>query len=128
MFGEIVHQSHYVAYKKGCEMKLNKIDKIGKVFNLILGVIYLPLSFFSWLMMMASELTIDVTNSLYTALIDIFCFISFLIPFLCVASIILSFVLRQKGRSIFSFVIQFLPIAVFGFNLILLLFSDFINI
>jgi len=103
---------------------LKKLDKIGKIFNVILGITYIPLSLFSWLLQMASEITIDATNSLFITLIEIFCIISFIIPFLCIAGIIVSLILRKKGHSISSLVVQFLPLVIFVLNLILLCFAE----
>ena len=96
------------------------MQKISKAFNIVLGVVYIPLSLFSWLLQMASEGTIDATNPLYITLIEIFCIISFIIPFLCIAGIIVSLILRKKGHSISSLVVQFLPLVIFVLNLILL--------
>lgn len=103
---------------------MKKLDKIGTVFNIILGVTYIPLSLFSWLLQMASESTIDATNPLYITLIEIFCIISFIIPFLCIAGIIVSLILRKKGYSVSSFVVQFLPLVIFALNLILLYYAE----
>jgi len=105
---------------------MKKLDKVSAVFNIILGVTYIPLSLFSWLLQMASEITIDATNSLFITLIEIFCIISFIIPFLCIAGIIVSLILRKKGHSISSLVVQFLPLVIFVLNLILLYVTDFI--
>ena len=41
---------------------MKKLDKVSAVFNIILGVTYIPLSLFSWLLQMASESTIDATK------------------------------------------------------------------
>ena len=103
---------------------MKKLDKIGTVFNIILGVSYIPLSLFSWLLQMASESTIDATNPLYITLIEIFCIISLIIPFLCIAGIIVSLILRKKGYSISSFVVQFLPLVIFILNIILLCIAE----
>ena len=103
---------------------MKKLDKIGTVFNIILGVSYIPLSLFSLLFQMASESTIDATNPLYITLIEIFCIISFIIPFLCIAGIIASLILRKKGYSISSFVVQFLPLVIFILNIILLYIAE----
>lgn len=103
---------------------MRKFDKVGRVFNIILSVAYIPLSLFSWLLQMASENTIDATNPLYITLINVFCIISFFVPLLCVAGIVMSVILRKKGYSIFSFVIQFLPLVIFILNLVLLCFAE----
>ena len=103
---------------------MQKIEKISKVFNIVLGVVYIPLSLFSWLLQMASEGTIDATNPLYITLIEIFCIISFIIPFLCIAGIIISVIFRKKGYSKCSLVIQFLPLVIFALNLMLLCYAE----
>lgn len=103
---------------------MKKIDKLGTLFNLILGITYIPLSLFSWLLQMASESTMDATNPVYITLINIFCIISFVIPLLCITGIILSVFFRKKGYSIFSFVIQFIPLLIFILNIIFLFVAE----
>lgn len=95
-------------------------DKTSKTFNVVLSAFYVPLSLFSWLLQMASEGTIDATNPLHISLINIFCVVAFFVPFLCIAGIVLSVVLRRKGHNVLSFHIQFLPLVVFVLDLILL--------
>ena len=99
---------------------MKKLDKACKVFNIVLGILYVPLSLFSWLLQMASESTIGATNPLYITLIGISCVISFCIPFLCVGGMIASVKLRRKGHSKLAFGIQFIPLVVFVLNMILL--------
>lgn len=103
---------------------MKKFDIVGLVFNIVLGTLYIPFSIFCWFLMMASESTIDATNPAYINLVNIFCTVSFLIPLLCAACIALSFVLRIKKHRVISFLIQFLPIVVFGLNLALLHFAE----
>lgn len=105
---------------------MKKLDKLGVVFNIVLGIFYLPFSFFCFILLMASELTIGATNPVYIRMIDIFCFVDFFIPLLCLVGIALSIWFRKKGYSILSFVIQFLPLAVFALNLVFLFVTDFI--
>lgn len=73
---------------------------------------------------MASEGTLDAINPLYISLVKLFCLISFIIPFLCVAGIIISIVLRKREYIILSIIIQFLPLVVFILNLILLAYAE----
>lgn len=103
---------------------MKKLDQLGILFNIILTVVYVPLSLFSWLLQMASESTIGVTNLLYISLIDVFCVIAFLIPLLCIAAIVLSVVLRKKGYCVSSFVVQFVPLVIFILNIVLLAFAE----
>ena len=99
---------------------MKKLDKIGKIFNVILGITYIPLSLFSWLLQMASEITMYATNTIYITLINVFCVVCFIIPLLCIAGIIVSVILRKKGYSKSSFIVQFVPLVIFILNLILL--------
>lgn len=105
---------------------MKKIDKLGIVFNIILGIAYIPFSFFCWLSLMISEITIGATNPLYLHIVDLFCIVDFFIPLLCLIGIVLSVIFRAKGYSVLSFVIQFAPIIVFILNLFLLYITDFI--
>lgn len=103
---------------------MKNASKVSATLNRLLGIIYIPLSLFSWMLQMVSDGTIDATNSTYIGLIDIFCMISFIIPLLCVIGIVISAVLRKRGHYISSIIIQFLPLFVFICNLILLAFAE----
>lgn len=103
---------------------MKKLDAICRTFNVVLSVLYVPISLFSWLLQMASEGTIDTTNPLYMNLIRIFCVIAFIVPFLCIAGIVLSVALRRKGHSVLSLCIQFIPLVVFILDLMLLAFAE----
>ena len=105
---------------------MKKLDKLGIAFNIILGIAYIPFSFFCWLSLMVSEMAIDATNPLYLHIVNLFCIVDFFIPLLCLIGIVLSVIFRAKGYSVLSFVIQFTPIMVFILNLILLYFTEFI--
>jgi hypothetical protein len=101
-----------------------KLDRVGYVFNIVLSIIYIPISWISWLFMMASEATIDATNQTFIFLINVFCWITMIIPFLCFLGIFLSVRYRKKGYSVRSFVVQFLPLIIFGLNLLLLFIAE----
>lgn len=103
---------------------MTKLDKLGRILNVILGITYVPLSLFSWLSQMVSEGTIGATNQSYIALVDIFCMVAFIIPLLCIAGIFVSVLLRRKGYSTLSFVIQFVPLLIFILNWVLLAFAE----
>lgn len=103
---------------------MKRLDKITKITNVILAVLYVPLSFYAFLCQMASEGTMGVENQLYINLITIFCIVCFFIPLLCVLGIVLSVILRHKGRSITAFIVQFLPLIVFILTMLLLFFAE----
>ena len=104
--------------------KMKKIDKVSKILSWIFGILYIPLSFFSWLLVIASDLTIDATNPLYIGLIDAFCIITFSITFLCIASAFVSKVLRTRGKNLAAIIVLCLPLVIFLLNLILLAFAE----
>lgn len=109
-------------HNKICSTK--KLDRVGYVFNIVLSILYIPISLFSWLLLMASEASIDATNQTFIILINIFCWIALLIPFLCFLGIFISVRFRKKGHSVWSFIIQFLPLVIFGMNLLLLFIAE----
>ena len=86
----------------------------------IVTAVYCPISVFSWMLQMASDGIMDATNLLYIQMIEIFCGIAFAIPFLCVGAAIATALCRKKGYWILSWVVEYLPLAVFVLNLILL--------
>ena len=103
---------------------IKKLDKAGYIFNILLSILYVPISWFSWLLLMASEGTIDATNSTYIILINVFCWVSMSIPFLCFLGIFLSARLRKRSYSIWSFIVQFIPLAIFCMNVVLLFIAE----
>ena len=103
---------------------MEKLDRLGRIFNWILGGIYCFLSPFCWLMMMVSEGTMDASNPLYITLIQIFCGVCFVLPLLFALAIVLSVIFRRKGRSVLAFVTQFLPLGIFILNWVLLIIAD----
>ena len=103
---------------------IKKLDKAGYIFNILLSILYVPISWFSWLLLMASEVTIDATNQTFIFFINVFCWITMIIPFLCFLGIFLSVRYRKKGYSVRSFVVQFLPLIIFGLNLLLLFIAE----
>lgn len=105
---------------------MKMLDKISMISNIILGLLYVPLSFFCLLLQMASDGTVGATNPLYIQMNRIFCMVALTVPFFCVVGIVLSIVFRKKGCYVWSFIIQFLPIVVFGLDLVLLEFTNFI--
>lgn len=100
----------------------NKLDKVGAIFNIVLSILYIPLSYISIMMVMVSD--VFSANQLYNNLISIFCYITITFPLICIISIALSVILRIKGKSIASFRIQFLPLVVFTLNMIFIVSVD----
>ena len=103
---------------------MKSINEASKICNIVLGVIYVPLSLYCFLLQMVSEGKIGATNSLYIGLTDLFCYVALLIPVLCIVGIVLSVVFRKDGHGIVSLVVQFVPLIVFLLDLLLLEFAE----
>ena len=89
-----------------------KLDKIGFIFNIILSVLYVPMSllgifslFFADGMFMYSETIQKVIALMIT--------IGITLPFASVLGIVLSVIFRKKGKRILGFTIQFIPLVLF---------------
>ncbi len=112
----------FIPKKKDYEY--NSLDKKGVVSNIILSIIYVPLS----IMGVFTIFFWDAPTTNYSALkiwiLDTITWIGFSIPLLSIAGIFTSAIARKRGKSKFSFVIQFLPIPFFVVILILISFWD----
>lgn len=103
---------------------MKALDKTNKILNIVLGVLHLPMSLFSWLLTMASEGTIGATNPIYITLLHIVCVVAFAVPVLCVLGLVLSVIFRKKGHALPSLVIQFVPLGIFLLNVLLLAIAE----
>ena len=106
------------------EYEYNSLDKKGVIFNVILSIIYVPLSIMGFFTIFFADAPAEINSSLKNLLIDIIIWLGFSIPLLSIASIFASVLARKRGKSKFSFIIQFLPIPVFVVMLILMFFMD----
>ena len=97
-----------------------KLGRITEITNIILAILYVPFSIYCFLLQMASENTLGAVNQLYITLIEIFSLVTAFIPVFCIAGIVLSVILRNKGCFKLSFAIQFLPVIIFALNMVLL--------
>ena len=102
----------FIPKKKG--YAYTSLDKTGVILNIILSVIYVPLS-------VAGICTIffwDVPPTDYSALkiflLEAITWIGISVPFLSIASIFTSVIARKRGKSKLSFIIQFLPVFAFA--------------
>jgi hypothetical protein len=90
----------------------NELDRIGKILNIVLSVFYIPFSLFSMIIgifIWDSPIKNELDKATRTTVSNV----SLPMPFICLASIILSIILRKKGLSKLSFFIQFFPIVLF---------------
>lgn len=97
--------------KQGYEY--SSLDKKGVVINIILSIVYVPLSIIGVFTIFFADAPAQYNSSLKNLLVDDIIMIGFSIPFLSIASIFTSVLARKKGKSKFSFIVQFLPIPIF---------------
>jgi len=106
------------------DYEYNSLDKKGVVFNIVLSCIYVPLSIAGVFTIFFWDAPTTNYSELKILLLDIITWIGLSIPLLSIASIFTSAITRKRGKSKFSFIIQFLPILVFVVMIILMFFMD----
>ena len=90
----------------------NILNIIGRILNVIVSVIYLPFSYYSYvggivLMAYLYENEMSFLQEVFVNLLGLSCT---LIPLLCFWSVMMSLRYRKKGKIVISFAIQFLPL------------------
>lgn len=89
-----------------------KLDKIGFIFNIILSILYVPMSLYGIFSLFASD-SMFMYSETIQKIIEFMITIGITMPFSSVICIVLSVVFRKKGRRILSFTIQFIPLILF---------------
>ena len=112
----------FIPKKNGYEY--NSLDKKGVIFNIVLSCIYVPLSIAGIFTIFFWDAPTTNYSELKILLLDIITWIGLSIPLLSIACIFTSAITRKRGKSKFSFIIQFLPILVFVVMIILMFFMD----
>ena len=90
----------------------NKLDKIGFIFNIILSVLYVPMSLYGIFSLFAAD-SMFMYSETIQKIIDLMITIGITLPFVSVLGIVLSVIFRKKGKRILSFTIQFIPLILF---------------
>lgn len=101
----------FLPKKKG--YAYNSLDQKGIIFNIVLSVLYVPLSIAGIFTLFFWDAPTTDYSTLKLMLLDIVTGIGFSIPVFSLAAIVASIVARKRGKSKFSFIIQFLPIPIF---------------
>ena len=89
-----------------------KLDKIGFIFNIILSILYVPMSLYAIFSLFVSD-SMFMYSETIQKIIEFMITIGITMPFSSVICIVLSVVFRKKGRRILSFTIQFIPLILF---------------
>ena len=110
----------YVQRKREGSLPERKLDIAGSITNIILCVLYIPLSVFGCMFgPVVSEGCMFDTTAAQETLCRIISVLGAVTPVVAVGSIVASILLRRRGRSVLSFVIQFFPL-LYAMNLIVL--------
>jgi len=89
------------------------LDKIGIATNIILSILYVPMSLIGVMSVFAADAPQGAaTSAALSTLIPI----GVSLPFVSFFFMILSIRFRRKGHSVASFVLQFVPLAVFAIH------------
>ena len=64
-------------------MGMKKAERVGYVLSIVLTILYILVSFFSFLLGMLSEVVLDTTNQIFINLINILSCIAMLVPIFC---------------------------------------------
>ncbi len=89
-----------------------ELDKIGCIFNVILSILYVPMSLYGMLSIFAAD-SMHMYSKSIQIIIEVMITIGITLPFVSVLSIVLSVVFRKKGKRVLSFIIQYIPLMLF---------------
>lgn len=101
--------------------KKPKLDVIGIITNIILGILYIPLSLAGSLIGMVSEGYMYDPTWLQSLLCDTIMILGIFTPLVCIAGIVTSVLFRIRSRSVASFWVQFSGVLYIAFTLLLIL-------
>ena len=90
----------------------NKLDKIGFIFNIILSVLYVPMSLYGIFSIFAAD-SMFMYSETVQKIIELMITIGITLPFVSVLGLVFSVVFRKKGKQILGFTIQFIPLILF---------------
>lgn len=89
------------------------LDRIGFIFNIILSVLYVPLSLYGIFSLFFAD-SMFMYSETIQKIIELMIAIGITLPFVSVLSIVFSVVFRKKGKQILSFTVQFIPLVLFA--------------
>lgn len=94
-------------------VQYNKLDKIGLALNIILSVIYVPISLFGVFSVMMAD-AMHMYSETVKIILSFMIYLGISLPIISIVSIALSVFFRKKGKSVLSFFLQFIPLFVFA--------------
>ena len=102
----------FIPKKKGYQY--NSLDQKGVIFNIVLSIIYVPLSLAGIFTVFFWDAPTTGYSELKLSLLNAVTGLGLAFPLISLASIFISATARKRGKSKFSFLIQFLPALVFA--------------
>ena len=90
----------------------NKLDKAGFILNILLAVLYIPLSFWTIVCVLwFGDFSFFYPKALQTV-IKIGEIVAMALPFISALSVMLSVIFRKRGKRKLSLIIQFIPVMI----------------
>ena len=90
----------------------NKLDKAGFILNILLAVLYIPLSFWTIVgVLWFGDFSFFYPKALQT-MIKIGEIVAMALPFISALSVMLSVIFRKRGKRKLSLIIQFIPVMI----------------
>ena len=90
----------------------SKSDRIGVVFNVILSVLYVPMSLFSVFSLFAADSMLMYSEPA-RKIVELMITVGLSMPFVSILCIALSVFFRKKQKRALSFTVQFIPCILF---------------
>ena len=90
----------------------NRLDKLSFIFNIILSILYVPMSLYGIFSLFAAD-SMFMYSETIQKIIELMITMGITLPFASVIGIVLSVVFRKKGKRILGFTIQFIPLVLF---------------
>lgn len=109
----------YLHRHEALQLRRRKLDKVGLVTNILLGILYVPLSMVAGLFGMMGEGYINRSTPTQDFVISLITYLGFFTFLTAMGSILCSVLLRRWGYSVKSFWVQFGTLFHFAFLLFL---------
>ena len=100
------------------------LDRAGFTTNIILTILHIPMSYIS--LVQTFIVALDMKKDYFLS--GFFISQGFVFPFIGLFSICMSVFWRNRGKSIWSFLVQFLPLVIFAVNLLLFYYAESLRV
>lgn len=122
LYGPIILIVLMFAIPKKNGYEYNILDKKGIISNVVLSCVYVLLSVITISLIFLPDGAYSKYSSLKQLLFNVVINIAVVCPFISLASITTSVISRKRGKSKFSFAVQFVPLFAFAIFLVVFCF------